>query len=914
MKVYKRNGQEVDFALDKIKGAIDKANRSTFKKFESEIENECFSNDDDLLTYDQILTITEDNFDWDNPDNWKVINKPLTTKDKLIKGLTKYILVDGTLNKAIEQTQKFLKPFDTVTVEDISDLVEKALMKVNAFEVAKEFITYRENKKKNKKFTDTEEKVLTVIDGTNEELRGDNANKHIDINSSARDYIAGTVCKSIADKILTSDITKAHKEGYIHWHDKDYSPVQHMTNCCLLNTEDMLVNGFQMGDAHIDRPRRVSTSGNLMSQIALIVSGLQYGGQTSTISAMLPIIKTTRIYCAQDTASELSYKDYKYYTKYNTFEDIYKAYKKEVGFLKSISKEKFQKIVDQKVRHDIHVGIKTYAWQIICHHSSNGQSPFTSLVLDLREAEDEQEQKDLAVLIEEVIDRRIKGVTGSHGEVVTPLFPKLLYWTCDGLNVNPGDPYYYLTKKAAKCISLRMAPDINSEKMSRKIKQGQVIPSMGCVKGDSKVQMSYKGKEFIDTFENIWLKFSKMFEIRGQFEIEDNPNKIIYLENIKIWDNVKRTFVKCLSINKNISDIWQEVILINKNNPKDFIKIKVTDDHIFTLVNGKDVKAKDLSLRDEIYGGYNGEDIYKVKNIFQILKKDFSYDVTTTSEHFMVNNLYSHNCRSWLTPLWIEKTYPIGTKFHWQYINEGNIQYEGAYGKNFDYNRKYKPLGDYSELPIKALNGDYKGVAINFRGNTGWIKDIETDEKGNELVRIIEPKVYGRWNNGVITLNIPMYAGEARLKVNKSHGNDSPDFFEDYKTEYLTQFKKGFDEGLELCHKALILRNDYCKKIKAKNSPLLWMYGGFLRETDPEKTLGQMMEEHPLYNTISLGFVGLYETSEALLNKSNTTKEGQDLCIDIMKHMNEKVTEWRQQAIDGKIKELEDKDFEIEEL
>lgn len=733
MKVYKRNGQEVDFALNKIKNAIDKANRSTFKKFENEIERICQDMFEQDWTYDDIQAATSSNFEWTKAENWPAINKDISkmngyTKEQFIKAMSKYILVDGTLEKAVEQTQKFLKPFDVVSVDDINDLVEKSLMKVNAYEVAKEFITYRESKKKSKKFTDTEEKVLSVIDGTNEELRGDNANKHIDLNSSARDYIAGTVCKSIADKILPKEISKAHSEGYIHWHDKDYSPVQHMTNCCLLNTEDMLVNGFQMGDIHIDKPKRVSTAGNLISQIALIASGQQYGGQTTTISCLLPVIKTTRIACAAEHASEITDLDYRHFSNCKSIDEVYEQYKKESNLIGRESKKFFEKIVEKKVRHDIHIGIKTYAWQILCHHSSNGQSPFTSLVLDLREAEDEQEQKDLAFLIEEVLDRRIKGVIGSHGETITPLFPKLLYWACDGLNVNPEDPYYYLTKKAAQCITVRMAPDINSEKMSRKIKNGQVIPSMGC--------------------------------------------------------------------------------------------------------------------------------------------------------------------RSWLTPLWIEKTYPIDTKFHWQWIKDDNVQYDGAPGKNFNYNRKDEPFGQYSELP-KSDN-----VAINFRGNTGWVKDFESDENGNRLVRVIEPKVFGRWNNGVVSLNIPMYAGEARLKVNKKHNNDTSDFVEEYKDEYLSQFYEDYANGLELCHKALILRNDYCKKIKAKNSPLLWMHGGFLRETDPEKTLGDMMKEHPLWNTISLGFVGLYETCEALLNKSNTTKDGQELCINIMDFMNKKVTEWRQAAID----------------
>lgn len=407
-----------------------------------------------------------------------------------------------------------------------------------------------------------------------------------------------------------------------------------------------------------------------------------------------------------------------------TVKDIYDEYKKEFRkkhpFGKAISFEKFNQLVEKKTKANIHSGIKTYQFQILCHHSSNGQSPFTSLVLNLREAENEQELKDLAFLIEEVLKRRQKGVTGSNGESSTPLFPKLLYWTCDGLNVKETDPYYYLTKLAAEVITTRMSPDINSEKITRQIKEGQIIPSMGC--------------------------------------------------------------------------------------------------------------------------------------------------------------------RSLLAPLWIEKTYPIDTKFNWQVINEHNPQYEGAFGPNFDYRRGF---GEYSKLPYK------KDIVLNFRGNSGWVKEFDTEKK---TVTIIEPKVYGRWNNGVVTINIPMYAGKARIKVNKEHGIDSNEFIKDYKDEYIQKFYKLFNEGMELCHEALLFRNESCKKIKAKNSPLLWMYGAYLREEDPNKTLGEMMKEHPGYNSISLGYVGLYETCRALTGESNTSKIGQELSNNILRWMNNKVEDWKKEA------------------
>lgn len=310
MKVYKRDGKEVDFCLDKIESAIDKANRSTFKKFFDDIKNdkEIYQSPDDFIfDYETILYITNDNFDWENPNSWNSENlkKPaIDSKEKFIKGFSKYILVDGNLKKVVETTQKFLKPFDTVTVEDISDLAEKSLMKNNAYEVAKEFITYRDNKKKTKKFTETEEKIISVIDGTNEQLRGDNANKRIDVNSAARDYIAGVECKDIARKILPKEIVKAHDKKIIHFHDMDYSPVMNETNCCVYDLEDMLDNGFCMNEVGIKTPKRFSTAANLAAQTNLIVSSLQYGGQTFTWNALSKYVEKTRIDIAKKLKEE----------------------------------------------------------------------------------------------------------------------------------------------------------------------------------------------------------------------------------------------------------------------------------------------------------------------------------------------------------------------------------------------------------------------------------------------------------------------------------------------------------------------------------------------------------------------------------------------------------------------------------
>lgn len=713
MKVYKRNGQEVDFALDKIKSAIDKANRSTFKKFSADIEKIYRSDENAIkLSYDDIMRVADTAFDWSKANEYL----PSIGKDKLIKEVSKYILVDGTLDKVIDKTQKFLKPFDIVSVDDINDLVEKALMACNAFEVAKEFITYRENKKKNKKFTDTEEKVLSVIDGTNEELRGDNANKHIDVNSSARDYIAGTVCKSIAEKILPPDIVKAHKRKVIHFHDLDYSPVMHEHNCDLLDLEDMLDNGFCMNDVGIKSPRHFSIGSTLAAQINLITSSSQYGGQTISWTPLAKYVDSTRRDIAIKHALFLLDKKADF-TKCADAETVYYEYKKQASLLKRQSKAQFLKYVEHETRQDVHIGVKTYQFQVLCHQSSQGQTPFVSNVLSLREAESEHEQRDLAFIIEEVLKRRIKGVTDKNGLRMAPLFPKLLYVVSDGLNLKPSDPYYYLTKLAAKCMAASMQPDIISEKKSREAKDGQIVPCMGC--------------------------------------------------------------------------------------------------------------------------------------------------------------------RSFLAPVWVEKTYPADTKFHWQKVDASNAQYEGAPGKNFNYDRGF---GTYSAIPADIA----KGIVINFRGNSGWVKSIDKDS-----VTVIEPKVYGRFNQGVVTCNVPYAALEARKEVNEKRGLTVAEYDKSLVEEYKSTFYKYLDKSLELCHKALKLRAESVAKIKAKNAPLLWMYGALARLPE-DASIGDWISSHePSFTSISLGYIGLYETCRAIIADTNTSEEGQKFSLEVLSFMNKRMNEWK---------------------
>lgn len=938
MKVYKRNGSEQDFCLDKITNAIKKANASVSD--EGKLNDEQFT-------------------------------------------------------KVVATVEKFLEPFDTVKVEDIQDLVEKALMKHNRYEIAKAYILFREKKKNAKLYDDVDEQVLAITRGQSAELRGDNANKHIDVNSSIRDYIAGTECKSLAQKMLDKIIITAHKKGWLHYHDMDYSPVMPLHNCfsgdteliteygtkpfssfkegekitvldykgvrrqatvhlfekqdfnvvtlaakgknekveiectadhrwmledgsittslkvgdrikrlersvntisteeqakywcfgfiigdgcdrgeasfvrlcgnkneylnnfvkagcfyhleselgadaCLItnhfgkqnflsskgwrflnaeqkaylfeglmaadhwgdnaittsderelalieecapiagyvissvketvrstdykenalqyeirfvspmaenygyvvrdirpkytdgrkqqtycveepvthtftlangvvtgncdvfNIEDMLDNGFMMNDTRITSPRRFSTAANLAAQINLIISGSQYGGQTFSWAPLAKYIESTRADCKVELLNILSVLP---------------------KWLSRLIKPYYSKMVEKMVHRDVHAGIKTYQYQVLCHQSSNGQTPFVSNVLNLREAMGPQEQKDLAFVIEEILKRRKKGVLDKLGKPMPPLFPKLLYYTCEGLNLKEGDPYFYLTKLAAECITVRMQPDIISEKKNREVKKGQMIPCMGC--------------------------------------------------------------------------------------------------------------------------------------------------------------------RSFLAPVWEDREYPRSTMFYWQYTCSDNPKYEGTYGKNIDFNKELQ----YSALPADAADVE---TAVNFRGNTGWVVHMD-----NEKVVIKQPIVYGRFNMGVVTINLP-HAALTAVKTVKDNNMD-PSYI-------MPEFYRILDERLEVAHKALLTRWESVKNIKAKNSPILWQHGALTRLNEDD-TVGDWIKQHePSFTSISLGFVGLYETCVALTGVSNTTEKGQKISKEILKHLNDKCNEWKEtdeEAVDSE-------DFEIE--
>ena len=340
------------------------------------------------------------------------------------------------------------------TVEEIQDFVEHQIMAHGAFEVAKRYITYRYNRSLVRKSNTTDDKILTLIECNNEEAKQENSNKNPVVNSTQRDYMAGEVSRDLTNRILLpEDIVKAHEEGIIHFHDTDYY-AQHMHNCDLVNLEDMLQNGTVITGTLIERPHSFATACNIATQIVAQVASNQYGGQSISLTHLAPFVDVSRQKIRKQVLAEIE----------------------ELGVAQD--EAKIARIVEKRLREEIRRGVQTIQYQVVTLLTTNGQAPFITVFMYLNEARSEQEKRDLALIIEEMLLQRYEGVKNEQGVWVTPAFPKLIY-TLEEDNIHEDSPYYYLTKLAAKCTARRMVPDYISEKKMLELK-GDVYPCMGC--------------------------------------------------------------------------------------------------------------------------------------------------------------------------------------------------------------------------------------------------------------------------------------------------------------------------------------------------------------------------------------------------------------------------------------------------
>ena len=381
--------------------------------------------------------------------NAEKIRNAITRANAEVEGQNRMsaIGIDITTRMVVRQLEKFNR---AVEVEEIQEIVETELMVAKAFEVAKCYIRYRYDHKL-KRESDTDKKILSLVEYNNEAVKQENSNKDPEIIPTQRDYIAGEISKDITmRKLLPESVVKAHNEGLIHFHDSDYF-IQHSHNCCLVNLEDMLQNGTVISGTLIEKPHTFSTACNIATQIIAQVASSQYGGQSISLAHLAPFVDDTR---------------QRFRKKYKDLWDY-------------MDKPDYDMFIERMVSEDITKGVQTIQYQVVTLMTTNGQAPFITVYMNINEAKNDQERKDLAAIIEETLKQRIQGVKNEVGVWITPAFPKLIY-ALDENNVYPDSEYFYLTEIAAQCTAKRMVPDYISNKIERELKNGDTYTCMGC--------------------------------------------------------------------------------------------------------------------------------------------------------------------------------------------------------------------------------------------------------------------------------------------------------------------------------------------------------------------------------------------------------------------------------------------------
>lgn len=856
----------------------------------------------------------------------------------------------------------------TPTVEEISDIVEELLMRADAYDVARNFIKYRYTHALLRHAHSTDSTILSLLSLNNEEIKQENSNKNPTLNSTQRDYMAGEVSKDLARRYLIPEhLMQAHDEGLIHIHDMDYI-MNSEYNCCLINLEDMLENGTVISETLIERPHSFSTACTIATQIFAAVSSNQYGGQSFSLAHLCPFVNETRKRAIKDL--EIILKD------------------------SHVSKEDFDKIIEAKVTADIEKGIQTIQYQLITLMTTNGQAPFNTMFIYLKEAKDEQTKKDMIRVVEEVFKQRIKGVKNEQGINITPAFPKIIY-VLDDENFEEGTPYFFLTKLAAQCTAKRMVPDYISEKIMKNLKNGDVFPAMGCVEAQEVITYKYKGTLFVEGFERMYNRMLQDFPEKDQ---AIKTNKYIEVENLEIWDSGKQDFVKVVVVVKNLSSEWYRIKLSGgrilectgdhplpaKGRGRTFVGDLRIDDVI--PIDGNQYSDETYNIDPDLAWWYglllcdgcydkqlsisiamNGEDeiVHKIESV---LKKHISPEVNMRIKewHRGKKGNYKEIKPDWNGRIEYSKTLESifnGKQKIYRHIPEfifrasreakiafmaGMIDADGYINssKNHAYakvqigstNKELalqqlllaQSLGWYAQMYtnhyanndkiryrvefiateelIRYIVCNKKSSKIPLNGNTPDISRIEgkvnsiekldwenvysydvTTESDHFTVSGIyshncrsilsnwydsmgNSKYYGRFNQGVVTINLPDVALSC---IDKN------------------QFWEVFDKRLNLCFEALMIRHKRLLGVTSDVAPILWQHGAISRLKQGEKI------DHLLfggYSTISLGYAGLAECVKYLTGKPLTSDEGKELGLRIMKYMNDAVSRWKKET------------------
>ncbi|MGL4949621.1 MAG: anaerobic ribonucleoside-triphosphate reductase [Anaeroplasmataceae bacterium] len=854
MKVLKRNGERVEFDQVKIVNAITKANDE-------------MTNESDKISSRKIKSIVEE---------------------------------------IVSEVEEMGRP---PSVEDIQDKVEQKLMKVKAFVLAKTYITYRFQRALDRQGNNLDKKIMTIADGLDQEALEENANKNPKIAPVQRDYFAGEISKDITRRILLpKHIRNAHDEGIIHFHDTDYF-ISHIHNCCLINLEDMLQNGTVISKTKIDRPNEFTTACNIATQVIAQVASNQYGGSTISLAHLAPFVDITR------KKIEKRYHD----NEQNILDGMSKTPIAKVQYNHMIKKNKAyiktrEENIEKEVLKQIEKGIQMLQYQVVTLMTTNGQTPFISFSMYLNEAKNDREKEDLVLIFEEVLRQRMEGIKNEVGQWITPAFPKLLYVLQED-NARKGTKYFDLTELAAKCTAKRMVPDYISEKKMKELKEGNCYPCMGSVGPNEVITYKLNGQLFVTSFDDLW----KLLDIKG-CQSKPQPENVgdFFIDltdvDITIYDNKLNKFVECSCISKNKAYKWVRVMFDDKS-------LLVTHDHKFTTTNRGEVRALDLKSGDTILQLTNQ---YHEENVERDIETSYAggeiaeeWCLTNSSifeykrEHKLayiageIDRYGRINDSGYLTIGSFNKD--ATTKFS-KLLNcvgvdplcekitkeNGKNWYSVVFNTTDAINSYIKKEEMKKAINLTEIDPETRDVSVisvdsivtEFSEKLPvWSYDLTTKSEHFEVSGVYthncrsflnvwknefdEYKFYGRFNKGVVTLNL--------ADIALSSGKDESVFW------------KLFDERLELCYEALMLRYNRLAGTLSDTAPIMWQHGALARLKSGE-TIDKLLEGG--YSSISLGYAGLYECVKYMKNLSHTSEKGKKFAMAVMKHLNDTCTEW----------------------
>ena len=494
-------------------------------------------------------------------------------------GIVKPKIAEDIANEIYDEC----KNKDEISISEIENMVYDKLISKKQRLTAKSYEGYRsirEFQRENENTIDRD--ILELLDDKSDYWKDENANKNPMLNTTKRDYMAGIVSTDATRRyLLPPEIVQAHDEGILHFHDADYF-AQYMHNCDLVNLEDMLQNGTVISEVLIEKPHSFSTACTVTTQIIAQVASSQYGGQSISLAHLAPFVDVSRKKILKEVSDEFNLVTETYIERNNVINQI----------------------TEERLKKEITKGIQTIQYQLTTLMTTNGQAPFITIFMYLNEAKNEQEKKDLALLIEEMLKQRMEGVKNEDGVFIAPAFPKLIYVTEED-NITEDSPYWYLTRLAAECSAKRLVPDYISEKMMFELK-GDVYTCMGCVDGKEIITYKYMNNLHVESFERMWNRLCDNFEIKHQYE-DDNPNLYMDLKNVQIYDTEKG-FVNANRIIKNVSNNWVDVHLSNGR------RLLCTTDHPFEIINKGLMLANELKTSDKLL--INSNQYYEESIVF----------------------------------------------------------------------------------------------------------------------------------------------------------------------------------------------------------------------------------------------------------------------------------------------------------